>query len=83
MDLTHILEEVESKFNVFIYQDTNYSDQSDKFYRFNICKNKNSPVIGKVIYMNGIFKGGLVLGYDGSYSKNDLLNSITDFLNQN
>lgn len=80
---SELLNKVEQSFNVFIYQDTNYSDQSSKFYRFNVCSDKNSPVIGVITCMNGNFNAGSQRNFDGTYSQNELLNSIADFMNRN
>lgn len=80
---SELLSKVEQEFNVSIHQDTNYSDQSDKFFRFEVCKDKNSPVIGRVICMDGKFDAGMQRNLDGTYTKNELLNSIADFMNKN
>ena len=70
---SELLKKVEQTFNVSIYQDTNYSDQSHNFYRFDVSKCKNSPVIGKIICMNGKFS-------TSSYN-DELLLSIAEFMN--
>jgi len=80
---SELLKKVEQTFNVSIHQDTNYSDQSDNFYRFDVCKDKNSPVIGRIICINGNFEGGAQRNFDGTYSPNELLNNIADFMNKN
>lgn len=80
---SELLKQVEQTFNVSIHQDTNYSDQSDKFYRFDVCKDKNSPVIGRITCMNGNFAGVDQINFDGTYIQNELLNNIADFMNKN
>ena len=69
----NLLKKVEEKFNVSICQDTNYSDQNSDFYRFEVCKDKNSATIGKVIFINSKFT---------TSSNDDLLKSITSYMNE-
>jgi hypothetical protein len=78
---SELLNQVSNTFGVVIYQDTNYSDQSEKFYRFTIGADKNSPALGSIICVNGEFRVCSKRTSDGAYTTLPLLADIAQFMN--
>jgi hypothetical protein len=67
--MQNLIKKIEKKFNVSIIQDTNYSDQSESFIRFEV--NQDNTCIGKIIWRD---KEGF-----SYFGENNILKEIVNF----